>query len=76
MVIVMINPSLIESSIFLPVKTSHLLYILLLHMTSFWWLILFFTDEIFRLESVLCKKYTNINGKDSKYTNAINISII
>ena len=37
----------------------------------------FFIDEsfIFRLESVICKKYTNTNGKDSNYTNAINISI-
>ena len=31
---------------------------------------------IFRLESVVCKKYTNANGKDSKHTNAIDISII
>ena len=38
-------------------------------MTSFWWLILFFTDEFFRLESIICKKYTNTNGNDSKYTN-------
>ena len=44
-------------------------------MTSFWWLILFFIDD-FRLKSVICKKYTNANGKDSKYTNAIDISII
>ena len=28
------------------------------------------------LVSVVCKKYTNTNGKDSKYTNTINISII
>ena len=47
-------------------------------MTSFWWLILFFVDEffIFRLENVACKKYRNATGKDSKYTNAIDISII
>ena len=43
-------------------------------MTSFWWLIFFFTDEFFRLESVLW--YTNTNGEDSQYTNAIDISII
>ena len=42
-------------------------------MTSFWWLILFFIDEffIFSLTSVICEKYTNTNGKDDKYTNAI-----
>ena len=47
-------------------------------MTSFWWLILFFIDEffIFRLKSVICKRYTNTDGKDCKYTNAIDISII
>ena len=44
-------------------------------MTSFWWLILFFIDKFFR-ESVICKKYTNTNGKDSKHTNNIDISII
>ena len=41
-----------------------------------WLLVLFFIDEFFRLESVICKKYTRTNGKDSKYTNAIDISII
>ena len=45
-------------------------------MTLFWWLILFFIDRVFRLKSVICKKYTNFNGKYSNYTNAINISII
>ena len=45
-------------------------------MKSLWWLIFFFIDEFFRLESVISKKYTNNNGKDSKYTNAIDISII
>ena len=45
-------------------------------MKSFWCLILFFIDDFFRLESVLSKKYTNANGKDSKDTNAINVSII
>ena len=44
-------------------------------MNSFWWLILFFIDDFFRLESAISKKYTNTNGKDSKDTNAINISI-
>ena len=47
-------------------------------MASLLWWILFFIDEffIFRLESVICKKYTNTDGKDCKYTNAIDISII
>ena len=47
-------------------------------MTSLWCLNLFFTDKffIFRLKSVICKKYTNTNGKDRKYTNAIDIIII
>ena len=46
-------------------------------MTSFWWLILFFIDLFFicSLRSVICKKYANANGKDSKYTNTIDISI-
>ena len=48
------------------------------HITSFWWLTLFFIDKffIFRLKSVICKKYTNTDDKDSKYTNAIDISPI
>ena len=48
------------------------------HMTSFWWLTFFFIDDffIFRLESVTCKKYTNASGKDSKCTNAVDISTI
>ena len=50
-------------------------------MMSFWWLILFLLielghsaiiDKFFRKN----KKYTNIDGKDSKYTNAIDISSI
>ena len=47
-------------------------------MTSLGLLILFFIDEffIFRLEIVVCKKYTNASDKDSKYTNDIDISII
>ena len=75
----MINRSLIESSIFFfPVKTSHLLYIFLKHVTSFWWLALFFIDGffIFSLGSVICKKYTKAKCKDSKNTNSIDISII
>ena len=46
-------------------------------MTSFWLLILFVIDEflIFR-KSVICKKYTNTNGKERKNTNDIDISII
>ena len=40
-------------------------------------MILFFIDKffIFRLKSVVCKKYTNTDGKDHEYTNAIDISI-
>ena len=46
-------------------------------MTSFWWLIFFLIDELFIFrESAICKKYTNTNGKDSNYTNTIDISII
>ena len=37
---------------------------------------MFFIDDFFRLESVICKKYANANGNDSNYTNAIDISII
>ena len=46
-------------------------------MMSFWWLILFFIDLFFicSLRSFICKKYANANGKDSNYTNAIDISI-
>ena len=81
--IVMINDQYIPKGVFnffLPIKTSHLLYRFfsssdLKHMTSFWWLILFFIDKFFR-KSVICKKYTNTNGKDRKHTNAIDISII
>ena len=46
-------------------------------MTLLWWLIVFFIDEFFIFrESDICKKYTSTDGKDSKYTNAIDISII
>ena len=47
-------------------------------MKSFWRLILFFIDNFFsfRLETVICKKIHKTNGKDSKYTNAIDISIV
>ena len=54
-------------------------------MTSFWSLILFLLllshqaiiDEFFkRLKSVICKKYTNTDGKDREYTNSTDISII
>ena len=84
-VAVMISLSLIDSSMFFlkEIKTSHLLYRFfsssdLKHMTSFWCLIMFSIDKlfIFRLKSVVCKKYTNTDDKDSKHTNAINISII
>ena len=65
-------------NVFSPIKTTHLLYIFLRYMMSFWWFILFFIDDffIFRLISVICKKYPNTNAKDSKHTNAIDISII
>ena len=71
-------PSLIESSLFLfQSKLLILLYIFPKHITSFWWLILFFIDLFFicSLWVVICKKYTNANGKDSKSTNAIDIRI-
>ena len=58
-------------------KLLILLYIFLMDMMSFWWLILFFIDLFFicSLRSFICKKYANANGKDSNYTNAIDISI-
>ena len=77
-VAVTIISSLIESSVlFFQSKIIILLYIFLKHITLFWWLILFFTDLFFicSLRSVICKKYTNANGKNSKYTNTIDISI-
>ena len=68
-------------NVFLPIKAAHLLHRVfsssdLMHITSFWWLILFFIDLFFicSLRSVICKKYTN-HGKDSKYTNELDISI-
>ena len=68
-VAVMINPSLIESSMFF----SNQSYLFIVYFSKaydvvlvvdlvFHWL--FFI--IFRLESVICKKYTNTNG--NKYT--------
>ena len=45
-------------------------------MTSFWWLIFFFIDFLFLEKVLYAKKYTNTNGKDSKYTSTIDISII
>ena len=44
-------------------------------MKSFWWLNLILIDAffIFRLKSVIGKKYTNNNGKDSKDKNSIDI---
>ena len=82
-VVVMTVPSLIKSSMFFfPVRTTHLLYRVfsssyLKHMTSFWWLILFFIDLVFicSLGSVICKKYENPHDKDRKHTNTIDISI-
>ena len=77
-VAVMIISSLIESSMFFfQSKLLVLLYIFLKHMPLFWRLILFFIDSFFicSLGSVIYKKYANANGKDSKYTNVIDISI-
>ena len=76
-VAVMISPILMDSSVFF-FQSKLLIYCIgLKHMTSFWWLILFFVGLflIFSLGIVICKKYTNTNGKDSKYTNTIDISI-
>ena len=42
-------------------------------MASFWFNWVFMDDLSCLL--VVCKKYVNANGKDSKYTNAIDISI-
>ena len=60
------------------VKTSHLLYSFLKHMTSFWWLVLLFIDEFFTfsLRNVIYEKYTNTNGKHSKDTNTIDIILL
>ena len=61
------------------IAVTHLVYRSsdLKHMTSLWWMILFFIGLFFIFrESVVCKKYTNANGKYSNYTSAINISII
>ena len=55
-------------NVFPPIKTTHLLYIFLKHMTSFWWFILFFFLSLFfmfSLGSVICKKYTNTDGNVS-----------
>ena len=69
-------------NVFLPIKAAHLLHRVfsssnLMHITSFWWLILFFIDLFFicSLRSVICKKYTNSYGKDSRYTKVLDISI-
>ena len=70
----MINPSLREPSMFLfQSKLLILLHTFLKHMMSFWWL--FFIDVffIFSLISVICKKHTNTDGKDIKYTNAMDL---
>ena len=69
----MTNPSLIESSTFFFNQSYSFIVYFLKHVTSFWWLIFFFIDKFFRLGSVVCKKYTNANGNDSKDTNAIDI---
>ena len=64
-------------NVFLLIKTTHLLYRAfsssdLKHITSFWF------NGFFMLSCLLavCKKYANAYGKDSKYTNAIDISIL
>ena len=75
---VIISRSLIESSIyFSQSKLTIYCTFFLKHMTSFWWLILFFFIVLFfSLRSIICKKYTNTNGKDSKHANTIDVSII
>ena len=65
-------------NVFLPIKTTHLLHWVfsssdLKHMTSFWFKRLFM--DHFSCLLVVRKKYANTYGKDSKYTNAIDISI-
>ena len=67
-------------NVFLLIKTIHLLYGTfsssdLKHKTSFW--CLFSLDFICNQRRLLLigKKYTNTNGKDSKYTNAKDISL-
>ena len=73
----MVDPSLIDFlNVFLTITLTHLLYRFFKDMKSLWWLILCFTCLFFRLESVVCKKYTNANGMDSNYTNAMDKSII
>ena len=60
---VMISPSLIESSMFC-----------LKHMTSFWFNCLFMDG--FPCLLLVCKKHVDAYGKDSKHANTIHISII
>ena len=64
-------------NVFLSITVTHLLYRFLKDMKSLW--LLFFSVAVFFFifrESAIRKKYTNTNGKDSKYTNTIDISII
>ena len=73
-VVVMISPSLIESSMFF-FKSKLLIYcIFLKHTTSFWFSKLHMDD--FSCLPVALKKHANAYGKNGKYTNAIDISII
>ena len=69
------TPSLLFLTIF---TVTHLfIRIFLKHRTSFWLLILFFIEEeFFRLVSVTWKKFKNTIGKDRKFTNAIDFSIV
>ena len=73
-VAVMIIPSLIESLMLLFQSKLLICCIFLKHITSFWFNRLFM-DDLFRFY-VICKKYTNAYGKNSNYTNAVDISII
>ena len=71
----MINPSLIEFSTFF-FQSKLLIHCIffktydVVSVADLFFIGLFF---IFRMKSVVCKKYTNTGGKDSKSTNAIDI---
>ena len=73
-VVVMISPSLIESSMFFFQSKLLIHCIFLKHITSFWFNRLFMDD--FSCLLVIRKKYTNAYGKDSKYANAVDITTI
>ena len=76
-VAVMINLSLIEFSIlFFQSKIA----VYCIFFKSIWSRFdgrsFFIGEEFFRQKSVICKKYTNTNGKIRKHTNSIDINII